>query len=89
MIGTLIGRTPDEVRRREATLLAAFGQDAGGGDEWLDERRDRWIVGTPDEARAMVQRFADVGADRIMLQDFLPHDLDMVDLMGEALVGQK
>ena len=26
--------------------------------------------------------------ERIMLQDFLPWDLDMIDLMGEALVGQ-
>ena len=88
MIGTLIGRTPDEVRAREAALMAAFGEDAGSGDEWLEERRDRWIVGTPDEARAMVRRLADAGADRIMLQDFLPHDLEMVDLMGEELVGQ-
>jgi alkanesulfonate monooxygenase SsuD/methylene tetrahydromethanopterin reductase-like flavin-dependent oxidoreductase (luciferase family) len=88
MIGTLIGRTQEEVRARETALLEAFGEDAGGGDEWLEERRDRWIIGTPDEARAMVRRLAEAGADRIMLQDFLPHDLDMVDLMGEALVGQ-
>ena len=27
-------------------------------------------------------------SERIMLQDFLPWDLDMIDLMGEALVGQ-
>jgi len=87
MIGTLLGRTPDEVRRREAALLEAFGEP-DAGDDWLDERRDRWIIGTPDEARAMVRRLADAGADRIMLQDFLPRDLDMVDLMGEALVGQ-
>ena len=87
MIGTLVGRTPAEVRTREAALLQAFGEP-DAGDDWLEERRDRWIIGTPDEARAMVQRLADVGADRIMLQDFLPRDLDMVDLMGEALVGQ-
>ena len=36
----------------------------------------------------MVRRFAEAGIERIMLQDFLPWDLDMIDLMGEVLVGQ-
>ena len=87
MAGTLIGRDAQEVRHREVALLEAFGDDASG-DDWLEERRDRWIIGTPDEARAMVRRFADAGAERIMLQDFLPRDLDMIDVMGEALIGQ-
>jgi alkanesulfonate monooxygenase SsuD/methylene tetrahydromethanopterin reductase-like flavin-dependent oxidoreductase (luciferase family) len=84
MAGTLIGRDEAEVARRKAALLAAFGQDAGGED-WIDAREPRWILGTPDQARAMVQRFADAGAERIMLQDFIPRDLDMIDLMAEAL----
>ncbi len=33
----------------------------------------------------MVARFEEAGAERIMLQDFLPRDLDMIDLMAEAL----
>ena len=37
------------------------------------------------QARAMVARFAEAGAERIMLQDFIPRDLDMIDLMAEAL----
>jgi len=36
----------------------------------------------------MVRRFADAGVERIMLQDFLPRDLDMIDVMGEALIGR-
>jgi F420-dependent oxidoreductase-like protein len=87
MIGVLIGRTEDEVRDRERALLDAFGE-AEAGEEWLEERRTRWIVGTPDEARAAVERFAAVGVERIMLQDFLPRDLDMVDVIGEELVGR-
>jgi alkanesulfonate monooxygenase SsuD/methylene tetrahydromethanopterin reductase-like flavin-dependent oxidoreductase (luciferase family) len=87
MVGTLVGRDAAEVKTREAELLKAFGDD-GGGDDWLEERRDRWVIGTPDEARAIVRRFADAGVERMMLQDFLPWDLDMVDAMGEALVGQ-
>ena len=60
----------------------------GGASEWLKARSARWIVGTPDEARAMVRRYADAGAERLMLQDFLPSDLEMVDLLGRELIGK-
>ena len=86
MAGVLIGRDQDEMDRRLAAAAAAFGADDDGS--WLEERLDRWIIGTPDEARAMVRRFADAGVERIMLQDLLPWDLDMIDVMGEVLVGQ-
>jgi F420-dependent oxidoreductase-like protein len=84
MAGVLIGRDEAEVERRKADLLAAFGDDAGGED-WFDAREPRWILGTPDQARAMVDRFAEAGAERLMLQDFIPRDLEMIDLMAEAL----
>jgi alkanesulfonate monooxygenase len=84
MVGTLIGRDEAEYRRRQADLLAVFGpgQDA---DEWFETREKRWILGTRDQARAMVDRFADAGAERLMLQDFVPRDLEMIDLMAEVL----
>jgi len=85
MVGTLIGRDRDEVRRREADLLAAFGE-AGDGEAWLGPRRARWIHGTPDEARAAVARYAEAGVERIMLQTFLPRDLEMVDQLAAALL---
>ena len=88
MSGVLIGRTEAEVRERERTLLAAFGEDAETGEAWLEERRLRWVYGTPDQARAQVERFADAGIERIMFQDFLPWDLEMIDLIGEELVGK-
>lgn len=84
MAGVLIGRDHAELSRRKLELLAAFG-DESGGDDWFDAREPRWILGTPDQARAMVARFEAAGAQRIMLQSFLPRDLDMVDLMAEAL----
>jgi F420-dependent oxidoreductase-like protein len=84
MAGVLIGRDAGELGRRKQALLDAFGEDAGGED-WIDAREPRWILGTREPARTMVQRFADAGAERIMLQDFLPRDLDMIDLMAEML----
>jgi alkanesulfonate monooxygenase SsuD/methylene tetrahydromethanopterin reductase-like flavin-dependent oxidoreductase (luciferase family) len=88
MVGVLMGRDQAEVERRADALLQAFGQQATSGIEWLNARRTRWILGTPDEARAMVKRFARAGIERIMLQDFLPLDLEMIDLMAAELIGQ-
>jgi len=86
MAGVLVGRTEAEVVERERTLIAAFGADAETGEAWLEERRLRWVYGTPDQARTQVERFAEAGIERIMFQDFIPWDLDMVDVMGEELV---
>jgi alkanesulfonate monooxygenase SsuD/methylene tetrahydromethanopterin reductase-like flavin-dependent oxidoreductase (luciferase family) len=85
MIGVLIGRDDAEFRDRLAAMTRTLGDDADA--DWLAERELRWIVGTPDRARGIVAGFAAAGLERIMLQDFLPWDLDMIDVMGEALVG--
>jgi F420-dependent oxidoreductase-like protein len=87
MIGALVGRDDAEVARREADLLSTFGVD-DAGDDWLEERKSRWIYGTPDEARATIGGFAEAGVERIMLQDFVPRDLEMIDLMGAELIGK-
>jgi F420-dependent oxidoreductase-like protein len=84
MAGVLVGRDDGEVESRKESLLAAFGNEEGG-EEWFTTRERRWVIGTPDRARAMVARFADAGAERLMLQDFIPRDLDMIDVMAEAL----
>jgi F420-dependent oxidoreductase-like protein len=89
MVGILIGATPDDLEARERTLLEAFGPDEfADGEAWLEERRTRWIHGTPDAARARLERFASTGLQRIMLQDFLPWDIEHIDLMGGELVGR-
>jgi alkanesulfonate monooxygenase len=88
MVGALIGRDEDDVARRAGALLEAFGDRSSTGKDWLDTRRNRWILGTPDQARSVVARFADAGIERIMLQDFIPRDLDHIDELAEALIGK-
>jgi alkanesulfonate monooxygenase SsuD/methylene tetrahydromethanopterin reductase-like flavin-dependent oxidoreductase (luciferase family) len=85
MAGVLIGRTEVEVADRVSAAIRAFGSDTDA-NAWLEERLGRWVTGTPDEARAMVRRFEAAGVERIMLQDYLPWDLDMIDVIGEVLV---
>lgn len=87
MVGVLMGATDAEVERRAGDLLIALG-GSGSAGEWLAKRRSRWILGTPDQARAMVRRYADAGIERIMLQDMLPRDGDMIDFMAAELIGK-
>ena len=87
MIGVLVGRDDAELKRREGELIETIGPE-DAAQRWWEERRVRWIHGTPEAARETVARFAAIGVERIMLQDFRPWDLDMIDVMGEALIGQ-
>ena len=82
MTGVLVAETEEDLRTRVAGLLGVLGQGEADGDAWLAERRTRWIMGTPDEARERVAALETRGTQRIMLQDFLPRDLDHVRLMG-------
>lgn len=83
MAGVLVGRTDDEVAERRARQVAIFGGDVDGAEEWLEARKDRWILGTPDRARAMIAEYEATGIDRLLYQDFLPQDLDHIAAMGE------
>ena len=81
MTGVLIAETESELRDRVRAQLETTGHASSDADAWLAERRGRWIMGTPDQARERLTALAAAGAQRVMLQDFLPRDLDMVRLM--------
>ena len=86
MVGVLVAETArelDDRARQQAELVGA----GGSADAWLAERRGRWIIGTPDEARQGIEALEGAGAQRIMLQDFLPRDLEMVALLGRIAAG--
>jgi F420-dependent oxidoreductase-like protein len=86
MVGVLVAESQHELRdriRQQADVTGA-GDDA---DAWLAERSRRWIIGTPDEAHHRIDALAAAGAQRIMLQDFLPRDLEMVALLGRIAAG--
>lgn len=87
MAGMLIGRDDVEVERRARDLMAVFGGREEEFDAWFEARRPRWVLGTPDQARDVARRFAAAGVERLVLQDFLPWDLDMIDLAAETLFG--
>jgi F420-dependent oxidoreductase-like protein len=86
MTGVLVGEDEADLRRRTRQLMQAVGSEDMDADAWLAERRDRWIMGTPDEARQRAAAFEAAGVQRLMLQDFLPRDLEMVRLLGRAVI---
>ena len=86
MTGVLVGRDEADVERRARALLASVNAAGLQGERWLDERRKRWIFGTPAQARARVAELAGAGVERVMLQTFLPRDLEMVALLGEVFL---
>ena len=84
MTGVLIAESRGELNDRILKQLEIMGSgDGADADAWLAERRSRWIIGTLDEAGERLRAFAGAGAQRIMLQDFMPRDLDMIRLMGQ------
>ncbi len=81
MVGVLVADSEAELRDRLRQQVAVVGSRSSA-EEWLAERRGRWIMGTPDQARQRIEEFAAAGVQRLMLQDFLPRDLEMVTLLG-------
>ncbi|MDQ3870154.1 MAG: TIGR03560 family F420-dependent LLM class oxidoreductase [Chloroflexota bacterium] len=94
MTGVLVAASEDELRDRVRDQLALYGGSGGSGDSgadgdrWLAERRDRWIMGTPEQALERIAQFEAAGVQRLMLQDFLPRDLEMVRLIGAEVLPQ-
>ncbi len=87
MTGVLVADTESDLRARVADLLQTIGQADADGDAWLAERRSRWVMGTPDEAHERVRALEQAGTERVMLQDFLPRDLEQVSLIGRIFAG--
>lgn len=81
MTGVLLAESERDLRDRTRQLLELTTDPGTDAERWLAERRRRWILGTVDEASERVAALARAGVQRIMLQDFLPRDLDMVSLM--------
>jgi alkanesulfonate monooxygenase SsuD/methylene tetrahydromethanopterin reductase-like flavin-dependent oxidoreductase (luciferase family) len=45
------------------------------------------VMGTPDEAHERVAALERAGVQRVMLQDFLPRDLEHVRLLGRVFAS--
>ena len=82
MTGVLIAETRGELTDRVRTQLEGTGSSGTEAEAWLAQRQERWVMGTLDEAGERLRAFEAAGVQRVMLQDFIPRDLDMIRLMG-------
>ncbi|MFI5291269.1 MAG: LLM class flavin-dependent oxidoreductase, partial [Candidatus Limnocylindrales bacterium] len=88
MTGVLIGDSDPEVAERIEAQLTMFGMGRDEGDEWLASRRGRWIIGTPDQARTAIAAFEAAGVERLVLQTFVPRDLEMIRQAGRLIADR-
>jgi len=86
MTGVLVGESERDLKDRVRAQLELFGDSKDDGERWLAERRDRWIIGTAEQALERIAQFEAAGIQRLMLQDFLPRDHDMIRFIGSEIV---
>jgi alkanesulfonate monooxygenase SsuD/methylene tetrahydromethanopterin reductase-like flavin-dependent oxidoreductase (luciferase family) len=83
MTGFIVGRDREELHDRARAFAERMGGDASDPDAFLRGLDDAWIVGTLDEATERLGALRDAGAHRVMLQNLLHADLDVLALIGE------
>jgi alkanesulfonate monooxygenase SsuD/methylene tetrahydromethanopterin reductase-like flavin-dependent oxidoreductase (luciferase family) len=54
----------------------------------MTDRSSSWVVGTVDEAVERLGALRDAGVSRVMCQNLLHDDLDVVALIGSELAPQ-
>ena len=75
-----------EFRARVERMRGVFGFSVAEMDGFLARRQATYLAGTPDRVRERLREYEQAGLQRVMLQDWLPTDLDHVALMAEALL---
>lgn len=85
MTGCVVGRDRSEVLERLGWLLDRTGR-GGAPEALLDSPPEHWILGTVDQALERLGAYEAAGVQRVMLQHLVHDDLDMVALIGDALV---
>jgi F420-dependent oxidoreductase-like protein len=83
MTACFVGTDRAEVVERLGAFLALRGE--GEPEAVLEQRRDRWLVGTVDEVAARIEELRALGVTRVFLQHLNHGDDGMVRLVGDRL----
>jgi F420-dependent oxidoreductase-like protein len=80
MTGFVVGRDESELRDRATQLAARIGSSA---DDLLSDPPEAWIVGTVQRAAEQLTALRDAGVHRVMCQNLLHDDLDVLAVIEE------
>ena len=87
MTGYLIGRTRSELLERAAKMREVVtGLKALSPEEVLENRRQPWLIGTPEEIAGRMRELSRLGIDLFMLQHFLLDDSDGLELLASEVL---
>ena len=86
MTGVLVAETERGAARSRPDAAGAHRQIGAEADAeaWLAERRNAGSWARRTRRGSGSRAFEAAGVQRVMLQDFLPRDLDMIRLMGRT-----
>lgn len=87
MTPCLVGEDRAELEARGRRHMQRAGDD-GDVRDYLEQHRDRWVIGTAQEVLDRLGTYAEFGVDRVMLQHLVHDDLEMVDLLGATIVPE-
>jgi F420-dependent oxidoreductase-like protein len=87
MTGCLVGADRGDLESRGAKLMQKRGQN-GDPAAFVDGLGGAWLAGTPDQVLARLGEYSAAGVYRIMLQDLLHEDLEMVALIGQEVIPE-
>ena len=87
MTGYIIGRDRSELRERAAQVARVVTQMSKlTPDEVIENRKQAWFVGKPEEIAEKMRGVAAMGVDLFMLQHFLLDDSDALRLLAEQVI---
>jgi alkanesulfonate monooxygenase len=87
MAGYIIGRDRSELRERASQVSQiVHALEGKTPDEVIEDRRDAWFVGTPEEIADKIRGIAALGVDLFMLQHFLLDDSDALQLLASEVL---
>jgi alkanesulfonate monooxygenase SsuD/methylene tetrahydromethanopterin reductase-like flavin-dependent oxidoreductase (luciferase family) len=87
MTSYIIGRDRSELRERAAQVSTIIpGLQAMTPDQVLENRKDVWFVGTPEEIAERMREVGKLGVDLFMLQHFLLDDGAALRLLADEVI---
>ena len=85
MTGVVVGADRADLERRASALMDREGEPGDPGEfieGWSSDR----LAGTVDEVLERLERYAEAGVQRVMLQHLVHEDLETIELIGTEIV---